>query len=321
MAKTRDLETILAELKAIRDHPTSDASIKRLRAIIKKGVCHAASRAAEIIRDFELHQLTDDLIAAYPRFQDQPLKRDKGCFAKTRIIDALAQMGIDAEEIYREGIRYRQMEPAWGKPVDAAIELRGLCAMGLVRIGCPDAVLAITELLNDKEGVARADAARALGYSCDERAIPLLRFKTMIGDEIPQVITECLSGLLRLNPEAGLPFTRKFLEDPTSARQEAAALALGESRLPEAFGYLKNAYESAEKGTPGSTLLIAIGMLRRDEGIAYLISIVKGGAIREAKDALKALRIYQYDEAIRKRIEAAVKKQHHPELLRILKEG
>ena len=44
-----------------------------------------------------------------------------------------------------------QKEGSFGPPVDVAAELRGVCALGLVKIGYGDVLVELTDLLADVE--------------------------------------------------------------------------------------------------------------------------------------------------------------------------
>ena len=47
------------------------------------------------------------------------------------IARALFALDYDGEGLYLAGMRHVQMEPGWGGSSDTAVELRGMCAMGL----------------------------------------------------------------------------------------------------------------------------------------------------------------------------------------------
>ena len=93
--------------------------------------------------------------------------------------------------------------------------------------------------MTDPAKDVRIASAVAMGAIGTEAAGLLLRLKARIGDRDPEVLSECLAGLLAVNPKENLPFVSEFLEPGDAARCEAAALALGKSRLPEALDPLK----------------------------------------------------------------------------------
>ncbi len=70
----------------------------------------------------------------------------------------------------------------------------------------------------------------------------MLRLKVQIGDAEPQVIGECFGALLAIAAEYSLPFVAAYLHGKDEELQEYAALALGESRRPEALQLLRDAW-------------------------------------------------------------------------------
>lgn len=91
------------------------------------------------------------------------------------------------------------------------------------------------------------------------------------------------------------------------AADEAAALALGESRLPAAFEALRD-WSREVAGTPRERVaFLALASLRREEAIDYLLEVVRGGALRSAARAVEALGLYRGDGALRARVEDAAR--------------
>ena len=77
-------------------------------------------------------------------------------------------------------------------------------------------------------------------------AIVLLRFKARTGDKEPEVVVECLNALMSAAAEESLAFVGQFLRSTTEEIAEGAALALAESRRPDAFELLKERWPRAE---------------------------------------------------------------------------
>src|SRR5580698_7229225 len=141
--------------------PRTDQLAAALKALNDKHFLVVA-RAATVAADRLLHELAGDLVYAYARFLKDPVKRDPGCKAKQAIARALVTLECQDLEFYRAGIRYRQLEPAWGRPTDTATDVRCSCAMGLAAAGHARAVAELTSLLVDPEAVVRTGAARAI---------------------------------------------------------------------------------------------------------------------------------------------------------------
>lgn len=305
MSRSQRLEDRLADLEALRGDPTSPESLRALQKALTSKVNHVVGRAAEIAGDYQLTELEPDLVQAFERFMVNPQKTDPACIAKTAIAEALYRMESYQTDLFLQGIGHVQMEPVFGGREDTAAKLRGICALGLVRINYPNVMLELAQLLADSEADARIAAARAIGYAGLEAGVPLLRFKVLSGDPHPQVLCECFSALLQLAPESSLAFVAGFLQRDDRALQEAAAVALGESHLVQAFPFLETAWEDAVDGELRRMLLLAIALLRHERALEFLLSLVEQGGTR-ADEALAALRIYKDEERIWARVEAVL---------------
>jgi hypothetical protein len=306
MARGKALESMLERLTQARADPTAPASLTLLRAALSGRSSHAAAKAAAIAGDLEIDALVPDLAAAFERFLVQPVKSDPGCAAKAAIADALYRLGAGETEVYLKGVRHVQMEPVWGGRADTATGLRGTCALALVRVHYPDYLVELADLLADREAPARRMAAQALAYSENAAAVPLLRLKALSGDEDPQVLGDCLLALLRIAPRQSIAFAARFLDRPEGEIAEAAALALGASRVAEAFPALRDWWQRTFDPARRRTALLAVAMLKRDEAIQYLLEQVAEAAPMHARDALRALAIYRHDGKLRAQVEAAL---------------
>nr|WP_322710887.1 HEAT repeat domain-containing protein [Nostoc sp. ChiSLP03a]MDZ8212029.1 hypothetical protein [Nostoc sp. ChiSLP03a] len=86
-------------------------------------------------------------------------------------------------------------------------------------------------------------------------------------------------------------------------------MTLGSSRLEEAFDLLRNCWEQTRNLELRRTLLLAIGMLRQDKAIDFLISLVAQEKDIDAKDAIAALAIYREDCKLWQRVDQASKQR------------
>jgi HEAT repeat protein len=175
-----------------------------------------------------------------------------------------------------------------------------------VRLNYKGVVLLLADLLADSEKAARVAAAQALGGTGAVAAIPLLRFKVRAGDPEPEVISACFSALIGLDPDDSIPFVAEFLERPDEAMQEAAALALGESRQAAALAPLKSFCEQAPAGSLQEVAFLSLAMLRLPAAIDSLLEVVSQQNQDSASAAISALAIYRHNPSIRERAEAAV---------------
>jgi HEAT repeat protein len=303
MKKPDRVEEMLDRLAVLRRNPDQPGSLEELKAALASKVSLAAAKAAKIVGEGRLAELIPDLLAAFDRLIANPYKLDKGCGAMTEIVGALCSLEYSGLEVYRQGIRHRQIEG----PNDVSVTLRARSALGLAQTGHPDAPLDIVELLQDSEPGARAGAARALALAAGQPGILALRLKVLIGDAVPEVLGECFTGLLTADPQQSLPFVARYLDDPDPAVAEAAILALGESRQPRAFEILREKLERTTGGPLRRTLLLSIATQRLEPAISYLLSLVAAASTHTATEAIIALAsIHRRDERIRSAVESAV---------------
>ncbi len=228
-----------ARIAAIAASPTA-AAVPELRRLLADRVAYLAGEAAEVAARLELRDLIPDLAAAFLRLLTEGAAADKGCFAKKRVLEALLALEADVPDVYLAGLRYTQREVViFPDFADTAGPVRGLAAHALVQIDYPAVLVAVTPLLLDPEAVVRAEAAHALGRSGLEAAAPALHLKALMGDAEPEVIQNAYAGLLRLDARRYLPVVAAALRHESEPVAEAAALALGESRLREALPHLE----------------------------------------------------------------------------------
>ena len=328
MAKPRKLEELLALLTQVRTEPTSEGAIAILQQVLKSKYSLAVARAAKIVGDAELYQLMPNLVDAFERFMINPEETDQGCLAKKEIAETLYRLEYSEDGIFLQGIHHVQMEPVWGGQEDTAAGLRGTCALGLVRANYPDVMVELADLLADPKPEARIAAARAIAYSESAQGVPLLRLRVRVGDEA-QVLSECLMALLQLAPTQSIPLVKEllgaheasfhFVKDTQTA--EVAALALGESRLPDAFDILKDWWNRVIDQELRQTGLMAIAMIRHDQALEFLLSLIAEGNNRDAKGAIQALSIYREDNTLWQRVHQTTEQRGDVGLLQMVERG
>jgi HEAT repeat protein len=311
----KDIEAQIAEVNAVRDDPDRPEARELLERALGSARAPLVTVAGNIVGGAELSGFAPALRAAFERLMEDPVKRDPGCAAKTSAARALYQLGERASDVYLRGVRHVQPEPTWGGSQDTAIELRGVCALALVRADYPDALLELADLLADPEPMARVAAAQAIAYS--ERAdigVPMLRVKARLGDADPRVTSACFSALLALAPQRSLPFVAGFALAPQTETREAALIALGESRQPEALVPLREAADRALLAAEREVAYTAIALMRSDAAWDHLIEVIREGNGTHAAAALEALATYRSDSALRARVSAAVEERDDAKL-------
>ena len=266
-------------------------------------LCGEAARAAGELR---LTGLLPDLTAAFHRLLHDPVKSDKGCVGKLRILEAMLLLDVHDRDVYLVGIRYVQKEPAFPKSVDVAAPLRGLCAQALVHSNDREALVEVGPLLADPEAVARLEAASALGAEGSPAAGALIHLKVRQGDPEPDVIAACFRALLRVDPARYLPVVAKALGDDETGTGEVAALAIGEARPEGGLAILEAALAATASRRLRDGILVGIALLRAEAASAFLIGLVEEGLEADVGSALSALALHRHDEALTKRVRAAV---------------
>lgn len=305
MARKSDpVEQKLDRLAGLRRQGPSPEGRAELARCLKSKSNLVAAKSAGVAADWEAAELIPELEAAFDRFLVKPETTDKRCAAKIEILKALCKLEYSSPSIFLRGIRHVQMEPDWGRSVDTAAGVRALCAMGLAQTSYPEALEEVLPLLLDPEIDARIGAVRAVAATGLPGGTLLLRLKTLTGDE-PEVLGECFAALLRVEPDKSIRFVAAFLEDRNEAVADAAALALGDSRLEAAFDILREAFDRATNRALRRTLLVAIALLRREPAFDYLLDLVENGEDFASADAIAALDMYKENAGLRDRIERA----------------
>ncbi len=311
MAKSRKLEELTAALNQIRPDPTSAEGLATLGRVISSTYGIAVAQAARMVGQAELYSLMPELITAFDRLMEKAKDRDPGCRAKQAIAEALYRLEHSDETLFLKGIHHVQWEPVWGSQVDTAAQLRGTCALGLVRMNYPNVMVELGDLLADPDPEARIAAARAVAYSENPIGVALLRLRLKVGD-VPPVMGECIAALLQLAPQDSWSLIKSLLQagrretdEPKAIETaEVIALVLGESHLPEALPVLQDWWRQTTHPDLRKTALFAISTLRQDDALQFLLNLLQKGSTRDAEDALQALEIYRSDGFLWPQVEA-----------------
>jgi HEAT repeat protein len=309
MASRLSLDEKLASIRRLREQPPSSEQTAELRRSLADRSNLVVAAAAAVSAAHGIVELGDALEAAFHRFMVDPLKNDKLCRAKLAVIQALDKLESERAEVFRSAAHHVQFEPVWGGQEDSAAPLRAAGIFALARIGGMEDLSFLVDTLTDPEKDVRIAAAQALASFGSEAIALLLRLKSRIGDREPEVLCECLSGLLTINPGENFPFVSEFLDVGDPARCESAVLALGKSRLPEAFDALKACWRRAVFPGLKEQILLAIAMLRFPGAIDFLVELVSADSESDAIAALFALKIHNYDARLRLRIAEIVQKK------------
>lgn len=319
MAAARTFDDKRARLHQLSAMPANEAQAE-LKKLLTDRNGYLVGEAAEVVKKLEISALVPDLAAAFSRLAPEGAKSDKGCFGKNRLVEALLYFDAYEAEVYLTGLRLEQLEPAFGKPIDTASGLRGLCAHALFHIRHPKALLEVAPLLFDAEPIARAEAASALGDSGLDGAAAALHVKVLAGDKEADVMGSVYKALLRIAPDRYLKLVTSALSSEEEGVFEAAALALGESRVSGAFEALKGAAQRGHLFRGSDSVLLGIALLRTDEAIAYLETLVERAHDTQAESALSALALHRHDEALVRRLKEKVAARKSKKLAETLRD-
>jgi HEAT repeat protein len=187
--------------------------------------------------------------------------------------------------------------------------LRAAAVVALAQAEGASSLPLLVDAMADPAKDVRIAAAVALGAVGTEAAGLVLRLKVRVGDGDPDVLSECLGGLLAVDPRENLPLVAEFLDPSNAAACEAAAMALGRSRLPEALDPLKECWQRSHSTELRQHILLAIAILRRPDATDYLMELVASDEESNASDALSALRIFKDDPRLRERIAGLVQER------------
>jgi HEAT repeat protein len=290
----RRIEDEIAKLAELR-HGGPAAAVGPLRKALGDRVNLMVAKAAALVAELRLTDLTPDLLRTFGRLFENLPKSDPQCWGKNAIARALKDLDYNVAAPFLRGAVHVQMEPVWGGQQDTAGALRGICLLALPGCGDIERIDVLRHLVNaltEEDPTVRADAARALGAMGGDESALVLRLKARVGDEEPAVTGQALESLLIMERAQALPFVKGFLDPMGGAAAEEAALALGSSRIAGAVDVLLEAWEDAMGAEYREALLRALSISRDDRAVEFLKKMASEGRDRDAKAARAALEIY-----------------------------
>lgn len=322
MAKRPTIEQRLERVRALQHEESSDVLRHELERTLSDSSNFVVEAAAKIVDEQELTGFEPFLLDAFERLLIDPIKTDKGCVAKTAIVEALNRLDFDDAEFYLRGMRYTQPEPAWDGSEDAAAHLRGACAYGLVKsgqLGFVPIMTALVDLLADSCKTARVHAALAIANTGRGEAIPVLRLKVLTGDSKFEVMGACFFGLLQLDAEKSISLVAaQFTNNDIDVALEAVA-SLGEIRQSDATKVLIDTWKRPHRREMHVPLLISIGLSNQPAAIDFLLQLIKDNCA-DSEDAVRSLAPNRFYGDLRNRVGIAVRATKNQRLLAIFDE-
>jgi hypothetical protein len=313
------IEQALNRLAGLKSATADAAFLGELRGYLSNRSNLVIAKAAKLAGQRRLSDLVPDLLGAFHKLMVDAPRLDKHCTALTEIVTALYEMDYAEPEVYRQGLSHVQKEPSFGGAVDAAAQLRGLCAMGLLRTRDPDGMADVVAMLVDPEPPARIGAVRAIATNGGDAGALALRLKVLTGDSETDVIAECLSGLLASPSASAIAFVARYVDAEEPAIAEAAILALGTSRGPQAFQVLKEKWERTLRGPLKKVLLLALATSRNEDALQFLLTLLEIAPTTTASEVLSALADQRPSESIRAAIHSAVERRADDSLTNVYK--
>jgi len=289
----RTFERDLAQLEAMSGHAIGPEEIDRLRKALANQNNYLVAKAARIVSDHALTVVLPEVLAAFDRFFDDPVKSDPQCWAKNALAKALVKLECHDAAVYVRGLRHTQDEPAWGGQSDTAGALRGTCTHALVACeGLSNAQLLnyLIEALVDRDKTVRMEAARAIGHVGGVSAALLLKLRILLRKDEPEVLGACFSAILDMDEgdRAGsIALIAEFLDAGEESAGEAA-FALAETHDPAALTALIG---HRRKGTDAwftSIIDRAIVLTRLPEAMDFLLTLLEKDP-RQASSILEAI--------------------------------
>lgn len=285
-----------ARLKALRAFPDPDALLTALSDPSHLVVEEAAKRITQ-------PRAAGALLDAYLRLHRSAPEGDPGCWARMALLEALGRLEApEGEQPACLAVRTVQVEAVGFGMADTATGLRVAGAGLLANLGVPGALLDLAWLLHDTAPNAacsererlfaklacRVAAARAIGQLGDPAGAAILAVKLAFpGDEHPDVLAECMDGLVALREPRTLELLTPWLQNGSEFLAAAAATALaaagGEKALPILLGALTTCRPGLKE-----TLVFALGSIRSDQTQAALRELARhmDPVIREAACSL-----------------------------------
>jgi HEAT repeat protein len=306
VAGKRSFEEQLAALEALRQNP-AEACVEPLRKALAHRNNYVVAKAADLVREMKLGQLTPELLAAFDRFFENAVKSDPQCWAKNALSRTLAAFELQDVDVFLRGMRHIQLEPVWGGRSDTAATLRATCALALVQCRTlteADLLAHLVELFADKDKAVRVEVARAIEQVGSTSALLLLRLRAVLGVDEPEVLGACYSGVLHIEGVKAIPWVARFLapgDDPAAE----AALAIAGTHSLEGFNILKTCLADAADPWFRSVVLSAIALTRQDEALEFLLELVRTESL-DAEAAIEAVLRSMPSADVVKRLEKLV---------------
>jgi HEAT repeat protein len=170
--------------------------------------------------------------------------------------------------------------------------------------------------------LVRIDAARAISQLGAPEGALILRLKALLGDPEPEVIGQCFTSLLSLEPSEAVGFLTQFLtpDNPSRSSQDTqleAACALAQSDQPEALAVVKHYWGRWTVLEFKRAVLLSLGASPLRAAADFLLSLLSEAPAQLAADAIAVLAASRYRSEVRDQAAHIVSGRNDPALSEI----
>jgi len=311
--KTGGYEKTLQTIKNAKDMPTEQA-IETFVACAKKGFTLASVKAVQELAKLNHPSVAPCLADLYNWLEQDPKKHDKTCDIRITIAEAFGQIGTVAGiDTLKKAVRTVQIAKLGPTPEDLAIGLRATAALALAGVDS-DSLYELAILLFDEEPAiptspinrpfvkaqTRRAAAQAIGILGDAGGAAILAVKLKFpGEEVPEVLADCLEALILMRPPYLLEITKPYLTGDDEYLSAITALALAQNLGQQVLPLLCETLEIVH-GEAKESIVIAISVIRSSSIRQILLDFLDDSSPFMRRGAAKGIKTYLDDDVIKK---------------------
>jgi hypothetical protein len=268
----------------------SPAAFARIRAALRSNEQRMVVAAAQLAGPSGESPFAPDLVETFERLVAGGQSADPLCRAKEAVLAALTELGHDNPEIYLQGLRLRQYDPAYGVPPpgeETGGGVRSISALKLPTAGLSteDLIRTLAPMLFDSS----QNVVRSLAGCQYWESILLLELKVMMGDSDAGVLGECFIGLLNADFDRHLPVVAEHLDDFNSEVRLQAICTLSECRSPRGVETLIAWFSPLTDFSDVVQGYLALGRSRHELAREFLQGQSLNGSSPEQALAIRAL--------------------------------
>jgi HEAT repeat protein len=164
----------------------------------------------------------------------------------------------------------------------------------------------LADHLVDDDRTVRREVARAIANVGGREAVLLLRLKALAGDSDAEVVGQCFSALVDLDPHESVSFVERFLRSNDSDIVIEAVSALAGSREPQGFEAVCRLWETGISADLRRAVVFSCAASPLLPASEFLLSLVADYDRTVAVWALSALADSRFRNDVRERARLAV---------------